>query len=86
MNMSKFKNFIRKIFNFEVYEEDYTYIILKGTEYTKYPNKYSEGVFAWYQSDNDSLNMSEDFQILNGGDPIVLKKYLLKQKSINRSK
>ncbi|MEK9781016.1 MAG: hypothetical protein VW946_04855 [Gammaproteobacteria bacterium] len=84
--MSKFKNIIRKIFNFKVYEEGYTYIILKGTEYTKYPNKYSEGVFAWYQSDNDSLNMSEDFQILNGGDPIVLKKYLLKQKSINRSK
>tara|TARA_A100001015_G_scaffold321638_1_gene453634 strand:- start:1580 stop:1840 length:261 start_codon:yes stop_codon:yes gene_type:complete len=86
MNMSKFKNIIRKIFNFEVYEEGYIYIILKGTEYTKYSNKYSEGVFAWYQSDNDSLNMSEDFQILNGGDPIVLKKYLLKQKSINRSK
>lgn len=83
--MSKFKNIIRKLFNFEVYKEGYTYIILKDTEYTKYPNKYSEGVFAWYQSKNDSLNMSEDFQILNGGDPIVLKKYLLKQKSIDEA-
>jgi hypothetical protein len=83
--MSKFKNIIRKLFNFEVYEEGYTYIILKDTEYTKYPNKYSEGVFAWYQSENDSLNMSEDFQILNGGDPIVLKKYLLKQKRIDEA-
>jgi hypothetical protein len=83
--MSKFKNIIRKLFNFEVYEEGYTYIILKDTEYTKYPNKYSEGVFAWYQSENDSLNMSENFQILNGGDPIVLKKYLLKQKRIDEA-
>jgi hypothetical protein len=85
VNISKFKNIIRKLFNFEVYEEGYTYIILKDTEYTKYPNKYSEGVFAWYQSENDSLNMSEDFQILNGGDPIVLKKYLLKQKRIDEA-
>ena len=83
--MSKFKNIIRKLFNFEVYEEGYTYIILKDTEYTKYPNKYSEGVFAWYHSENDSLNMSENFQILNGGDPIVLKKYLLKQKRIDEA-
>lgn len=83
--MSKFKNIIRKLFNFEVYEDGYTYIILKDTEYTKYPNKYSEGVFAWYQSENDSLNMSENFQILNGGDPIVLKKYLLKQKRIDEA-
>tara|TARA_B100001113_G_C21106338_1_gene621047 strand:- start:579 stop:833 length:255 start_codon:yes stop_codon:yes gene_type:complete len=81
--MSKFTNLVRRALNLEVYKDGYTYIILKDTEHTKYPKKYSEGVFAWYQAENDSLNISEEFQILNGGDPMVLKKYLLKQNNIS---
>ena len=81
--MSKFMNLIRKVLNLEVYKDGCTYIILKDTEHTKYPERYSEGVFAWYQDKNDSLNISEEFQILNGGDPMVLKKYLLKQNNIS---
>ena len=57
------------------YEEGYNYIIIEGTEDTQYPEKYSEGVFAWYE--DDELKISEDYQIKNGGDPIVFKKYLL---------
>ena len=62
-----------------IYEEGHNYIIIEGTESTKYPNQYSEGVFAWYQ--NGELQVSEEYQIANGGDPMVLKKYLLKTNS-----
>ena len=63
-----------------VFEDGYTYIIIDGTESTKNPNKYSEGVFAWCEG--GELKTSEEYQIENGGDPIVLKKYLLKNRKI----
>jgi hypothetical protein len=59
-----------------IFEEGDNYIIIENTENTKFPEKYSEGVFAWYQ--NGELQVSEEYQIANGGDPMVLKKYLLK--------
>ena len=59
-----------------IYEEGHNYIIIEGTEPTKYPNQYSEGVFAWYE--NGNLQISEEYQVQNGGDPLVFKKYLLK--------
>ena len=59
-----------------IFEEGYQYIILKDTELTKHPDKFSEGVFAWYE--NNTLSCSEEYQIENGGDPVVLKKFLLK--------
>ena len=62
-----------------IFEEGYNYIIIENTENTKFPEKYSEGVFAWYE--NDKLQVSEEYQIANGGDPMVLKKYLLKTNS-----
>ena len=61
------------------FEEGDNYIIIENTENTKFPEKYSEGVFAWYQ--NGELQVSEEYQIANGGDPMVLKKYLLKTNS-----
>jgi hypothetical protein len=57
------------------FDEGYKYIIIDGTENTKYPEKYSEGVFAWYEG--GELKISEEYQIENGGDPMVFKKYLL---------
>ena len=63
------------------YEEGYNYIIIEGTEYTQYPEKYSEGVFAWYK--DGQLNISEEYQIHNGGDPMVFKKYILKSDTIS---
>ena len=42
----------------------------------QYPERYSEGVFAWCE--DGKLKTSEEYQVENGGDPIVLKKYLLK--------
>ena len=62
-----------------IFEEGDNYIIIENTENTKFPEKYSEGVFAWYQ--NGELQVSEEYQIANGGDPMVLKKYLLKTNS-----
>jgi hypothetical protein len=59
-----------------IFEEGNNYIIIENTENTKFPEKYSEGVFAWYQ--NGELQVSEEYQIANGGDPMVFKKYLLK--------
>ena len=59
-----------------IYEEGHNYIIIEGTESTKYPDQYSEGVFAWYE--NGNLQISEEYQVQNGGDPVVFKKYLLK--------
>ena len=70
---------VKKIFFTPVFEEGYNYIIIENTENTKFPEKYSEGVFAWYE--NDKLQVSEEYQIANGGDPMVLKKYLLKTNS-----
>ena len=67
---------VKKTFFTPVFEEGYNYIIIENTENTKFPEKYSEGVFAWYE--NDKLQVSEEYQIANGGDPRVLKKYLLK--------
>jgi len=68
---------VKKIFKLTpVFEEGYQYIILKDTELTKHPDKFSEGVFAWYE--NNTLSCSEEYQIENGGDPVVLKKFLLK--------
>ena len=62
-----------------VFEEGDNYIIIENTENTKFPEKYSEGVFAWYES--GELQVSEEYQMANGGDPMVLKKYLLKTNS-----
>lgn len=78
--MNNLRKYIKKIFNKEHFEEGFTYIILENTENTNHPDKYSEGVFAWYE--NKTLKTSVDFQIDHGGDPIVLKKFLLKQKNI----
>ena len=63
-----------------VFEDGFNYIIIDDTESTKNPNKYSEGVFAWCEE--GELKTSEEYQIENGGDPIVLKKYLLKNRKI----
>ncbi|MDC1491352.1 hypothetical protein N8149_00200 [Gammaproteobacteria bacterium] len=79
--MSKILNYIKKIFNQDVFEEGYVYIIFDNTEYTENPDKYSEGVFAWYE--DGTLLISLQFQINNGGDPLVFKKYLLKEKEIS---
>ena len=32
---------------------------------------------AWYE--DDELKISEEYQIKNGGDPTVFKKYILKE-------
>ena len=82
--MIKLINFFKQVFNKETFEEGYTYIILENTEYTKHPEKYSEGVFAWYQ--DGGLKTSLEFQIDNGGDPIVFKKYLLKEQGVKETK
>ena len=66
----------RKLYNPNVFEEDCDYIIIDGVESTRYPNRYSEGVFAFYQS--GKLLTSEAYQIEKGGDPMVYKKYILK--------
>jgi len=66
----------RKLYDPNVFEEDCGYIIIDGVELTKYPNRYSEGVFAFYQS--GKLLTSEAYQIEKGGDPMVYKKYILK--------
>ena len=81
--MSKLLNYIKRVLNRNVFEEGCTYIILDNTEYTNYPGKYSEGVFAWYLDGN--LNISLEFQIDSGGDPMVFKKYLLKESNINKA-
>ena len=81
--MSKLLNYIKRVLNRDVFEEGCTYIILDNTEYTNYPGKYSEGVFAWYLDGN--LNISLEFQIDSGGDPMVFKKYLLKENNINKA-
>ena len=69
---------IYKLYKTNIFEDGYNYIIIDGTELTKNPNKYSEGVFAWCE--DGKLKTSEEYQVENGGDPIVLKKYLLKSK------
>ena len=66
----------RKLYDPYIFEEGYDYIIIDGVESTKYPNRYSEGVFAFYQS--GKLLTSEEYQIEKGGDPMVYKKYILK--------
>jgi hypothetical protein len=66
----------RKLYDPDIFEEGYNYIIIDGTESTKYPNRYSEGVFAFYQ--NGKLLTSEAYQIEKGGDPVVYKKYILR--------
>ena len=66
----------RKLYDPDVFEEGYDYIIIDGVESTRYPNRYSEGVFAFYQ--NGKLLTSEEYQIEKGGDPMVYKKYILK--------
>ena len=71
---------IYKLYKPNIFEDGYNYIIIDGTESTKNPNKYSEGVFAWCEG--GELKTSEEYQIENGGDPIVLKKYLLKNRKI----
>lgn len=68
--------------NEDIKEGD-VFIILENTEHTKYPEKYSEGVFAWYQ--DGIIKTSLEFQINNGGDPIVFKKYLLKEESVREA-
>ena len=76
-----FYDLFKKLFMSKtVFEDRYNYIIIDGTESTKNPNKYSEGVFAWCE--RGELKTSEEYQIENGGDPIVLKKYLLKNRKI----
>ena len=69
-----------KLYTPSIFEDGYNYIIIDGTESTKNPNKYSEGIFAWCEE--GELKTSEEYQIENGGDPIVLKKYLLKNRKI----
>ena len=81
--MSKILKYIKKVFNKDVFEEGYAYIILDNTENTQYPEKYSEGVFAWYE--DGTLKISLEFHEANGGDPIVFKKYLLKEKNISEA-
>ena len=71
----------RKLYDPDVFEEGYDYIIIDGVESTKYPNRYSEGVFAFYQS--GKLLTSEAYQIEKGGDPMVYKKYILKADTEN---
>ena len=70
---------IYKLYKPNIFEDGYNYIIIDGTESTKNPNKYSEGVFAWCEG--GKLKTSEEYQVENGGDPIVLKKYLLKSET-----
>ena len=71
----------RKFYNQDIFEEGCGYIIIDGVESTKCPNRYSEGVFAFYQ--NGKLLTSEAHQIDNGGDPMVYKKYILKADTEN---
>lgn len=68
--------------NEDIKEGD-VFIILENTEHTKYPEKYSEGVFAWYQ--DGTIKTSLEFQIDNGGDPIVFKKFLLKEEAVREA-
>ena len=70
---------IYKLYKPNIFEDGYNYIIINGTESTQYPERYSEGVFAWCEY--GKLKTSEEYQVENGGDPIVLKKYLLKSET-----
>ncbi|MDB4243929.1 hypothetical protein N9840_00915 [Gammaproteobacteria bacterium] len=79
--MNKIRTYIKNLFKTELFEEGSIYILLDNTDTSKYPDKYSEGVFGWYE--NGSMKISEEFQVNNGGDPIVFKKYLLKSSNIN---
>ena len=75
--MSKISKYIKNVCNQDLFEEGYAYVILANTENTQYPDRYSESVFAWYE--DGTLKITLEFQEANGGDPIVLKKYLLKE-------
>ena len=75
------KNYFKPADEETSYKEGCNYILIKDTENTQYPEKYSEGVFAWYK--DDQLNISEEYQIHNGGDPMVFKKYILKSDTIS---
>ena len=77
------KNYFKRLDEETSYEEGHSYIIIEGTENTQYPKKYSEGVFAWFE--DGELKISEEYQIKNGGDPMVFKKYLLQSTVKNES-
>ena len=74
--MKKLKNYLINMFNKHQFEEGYVYILIKDVDKTNNPSKYSEGIFAWCE--NGALKTSLDFHQENGGDPIVFKKYILK--------
>ena len=78
ISMFQWLKHIYKLYKPNIFEDGYNYIIIDGTEPTQYPERYSEGVFAW--CDGGTLKTSEEYQVVNGGDPIVLKKYILKNR------
>ena len=79
INLFQWLKHMYKLYKPNIFEDGYNYIIIDGTESTQYPERYSEGVFAWCE--DGKLKTSEEYQVENGGDPIVLKKYLLKSES-----
>ena len=74
--MKKIINHLIKMFNQNHFEECHLYILFEDVENTNNPNKYSEGLFAW--SEDGSLKTSLEFHEENGGDPVVFKKYILR--------
>ena len=64
---------IKKIweyFNPKDADDEYSELIILDVQNTRYPDKYSEGVFAW-QDKNQRLHSSLQYHAERGGDPEV---------------
>jgi len=64
---------IKKIweyFNPTEFEDEYEELILLQVQNTRYPDKYSEGVFAW-QDKSQNIFSSLEYHVERGGDPEV---------------
>ena len=49
-------------------------LILFSNKKTKYPEKFSEGVFVWVE--NDEIRTTLEYHLSEGGDPEVYEEWL----------
>tara|TARA_B100000989_G_scaffold52001_2_gene34669 strand:+ start:1903 stop:2097 length:195 start_codon:yes stop_codon:yes gene_type:complete len=49
-------------------------LILFSNRNTKYPEKYSEGVFVW--EENEEIRTTLEYNLSKGGDPEVYEEWL----------
>ena len=49
-------------------------LILFSNRNTKYPEKYSEGVFVWVE--NEEIRTTLEYHLSKGGDPEVYEEWL----------